>query len=696
MKKIKVFFIVLLTCSTLFTVLPAQSQNINTDSLQNALRKLKADSATIFATMLTGFKMPNKNIEAKFHIYNWGVEQSQKINCPAGVALGYRIIGLLHRDLLNSDEAVINLHKAIAVAEKNKLYKYQAQALDGLAGVYKSRKAYDKAIEYEKQAIAVQENNTKDILGLGSLYFNLGTFYYYTISNPSTADYEYVLTYFRKAVKIAEAAKDTISLVQIINGTSNIYTELGRYDTAELYLNKTEQLISKLKMQRLYNNFYLNKGRLFQSKKEYAKAIEAFNTGLLLIKKDNDKGLESSYYGRLSKSYAELGDTISAYKYFKLYDEALFVVNNEEKLRTTALIDGQFQKEKKDREIARLNNDQKIKQLELEKQEAVIAGNFLEAKRKEDQIKLLSQEKELQDLELVQQEQILAKNQLQATTDSQQIQLGKQAGVLQEKQISNQKRTRNYLIGGLALLGLLAFILYRNITAKKKAYTQLQYKSEQIKEQALQLSKQAKQIAQFQSQMNPHFVYNALHNIQGLVLIDEKNKANSQIQSLAQLMRKTFANADKDDIPLEEEINYLNKYIEFEKTAFGNNLNFEVTVTKDAEGTQIPPMMIQPFIENAIKHAELKKVQNPYIKVLIEIENNLLAINITDNGTGIKKDIAETDKLSHSLSVIKSRLDLLFKGRADVNNQPVFSVKTMPELAEGTSVKFYLPLNYAY
>ena len=62
-------------------------------------------------------------------------------------------------------------------------------------------------------------------------------------------------------------------------------------------------------------------------------------------------------------------------------------------------------------------------------------------------------------------------------------------------------------------------------------------------------------------------------------------------------MRKTFANADKDDIPLEEEINYLNMYIEFEKTAFGNNLNFEVTVTKDAEGTQIPPMMIQPFLQ---------------------------------------------------------------------------------------------------
>ncbi|MBK7290505.1 MAG: hypothetical protein IPI78_09915 [Chitinophagaceae bacterium] len=136
-----------------FTVLPAQSQNINTDSLQNALRKLKADSATIFATMLTGFKMPNKNIEAKFLIYNWGVEQSQKINCPAGVALGYRIIGLLHRDLLNSDEAVINLHKAIAVAEKNKLYKYQAQALDGLAGVYSPAKPTTKRLSMKSRLL---------------------------------------------------------------------------------------------------------------------------------------------------------------------------------------------------------------------------------------------------------------------------------------------------------------------------------------------------------------------------------------------------------------------------------------------------------------------------------------------------------------------------------------------------------------
>jgi hypothetical protein len=250
-------------------------------------------------------------------------------------------------------------------------------------------------------------------------------------------------------------------------------------------------------------------------------------------------------------------------------------------------------------------------------------------------------------------------------------------------------------MAGLAILGLLTIKLFQNIRARKKAYAELEEKSIQIQEQALQLSKQAKLIAQFQSQMNPHFVYNALHNIQGLVLSQENEKANTQIVSLAQLMRKTFANAEKNDIPVEEEVSYLQKYIEFEKSAFGSPLDFNIEVGKEAENVLIPPMMIQPFVENSIKHAGLQKIENAYIKVLIEIENNLLAISVKDNGKGIKEKNGEDDKLSHSVSVIKSRLNLLFNGNADVNNNPVFSIRTIPEITEGTAVKFYLPLNYS-
>jgi tetratricopeptide (TPR) repeat protein len=247
----------------------------------------------------------------------------------------------------------------------------------------------------------------------------------------------------------------------------------------------------------------------------------------------------------------------------------------------------------------------------------------------------------------------------------------------------------------LGLLGVFSVVLMKNIRARKKAYAELQEKSIKIQEQAVELSKQARLIAKFQSQMNPHFVFNALHNIQGLVISNENKKATNQIQSLAQLMRKTFANAEKDDIPLEEEISYLQKYIDFERTAFDNKLEFDITTGKDVENVLIPPMMIQPFVENAIKHAQLNKVENPYIKVLIGIENNLLSISVKDNGAGMRKDPGSLDMLSHSMTVIKARIQLLFQQKNKTVNENLFTVKTVPELATGTMVKFYLPLNQA-
>ncbi|NOT49914.1 MAG: histidine kinase, partial [Chitinophagaceae bacterium] len=180
------------------------------------------------------------------------------------------------------------------------------------------------------------------------------------------------------------------------------------------------------------------------------------------------------------------------------------------------------------------------------------------------------------------------------------------------------------------------------------------------------------------------------------VISNENQKATGQIQSLAQLMRKTFANAEKDDIPLEEEISYLRKYIDFEKNAFDNKIDFDITTGEKLENVLIPPMMIQPFVENAIKHAELKKVQNPYIKVLIDIEDNLLSISVKDNGTGIKRDNNNLNILSHSMSVIKARIQLLFQGKNEPAAENVFSVQTMPDIDAGTIVKFYLPLNYGY
>jgi Histidine kinase/Tetratricopeptide repeat len=686
-------FILLLTLTG--TVVQAQSV-IKIDSLKKVLVTEATDTATLKKYLVLAVsKLQTNNTEARLIILDWLIAASKKINHQQMEANGYCWKGFVYQAAGRSDLSIEWLTKALEFSHTIGYAYIENNANIGLGSFYFNNEQYDKALPYFLNAIEVSKKNNFQA-ALGSAYLNIANVIYGASEHSAHPKYDEVIRYMKLSLEIAEKRKDTVYLIKTNIGIGTMYNLKKEYQLSENYMKVAAPYLDLPQWKQLATDFYGNLGEIYKVQNKHKEAIENFQKGLTMLKIYPDPNLEYQIYGSLGDSYEAIGDYSNAYKnqlkYSLLHDSLM----KQEKFAASAELEVKYQQAVKDKEISRLGAEQKIRQLELEKQKAIIAGNFLEAERKEDEIKLLSQEKELQDLQLVQQEQVLGKNKLQATADSQQIQLGKQEALLQEKQISNQKRTRNYLIGGLGILGILAFILYRNITAKKKAYIALQHKSEQIKEQALQLSKQAKQIAQFQSQMNPHFVYNALHNIQGMVLTDEKQKANSQIQSLAQLMRKTFANADKDDIPLEEEINYLNKYIEFEKNAFGNNLDFEVLVTKDAEGTMVPPMMIQPFIENAIKHAELKKVINPYIKVLIEIENNLLAINITDNGTGIKKEATEGDKLSHSLSVIKSRLDLLFKGRADVNNQPVFSVKTMPELNEGTSVKFYLPLNYSY
>lgn len=676
---------------------------INTDSLQLALNAKSGEPVVIKDLLYSAFKMSNSNEEAKLAIYKWAIGKSAQTNYPEGMAMAYRFLGLYYRDTYDNAAATENMLKAIDVAEKNDLYQILAQAFDGLSGIYDMANAYPRAIEYQRKAIKVYEK-TSNKKGLGSLYHNLGLLLHDSvaqsrrgINNPE------ILNYFRTAIKISEETNDSLVLLQVLNGTARIYSESKIFDSATFCLDRAEALIKKLNVPRFYSSHFLYRGNLYRKEKKYSKAIQTYQSGLQAAINNKDPFYQSLYYDNLSKAYSLSGDTVSAYIYYLLYSDLNDSLMNEEKLKITATLDGRFQKEKKEKEITRLNLEQHLKELELEKQKAIITGNLLEAQKKENEIALLSQQKELQDLRIVQQNENLEKSLLQAKTDSQQIALSNQQLLLsnqqkevKEKELGNQKKIKNYLLAGLGMLGLLSFFLLKNISARKKAYKLLEDKSIQIKEQALQLSKQAKLIAQFQSQMNPHFVYNALHNIQGLVLNQQTQKANTQIQSLAQLMRKTFTNAKKDDIPLEEEISYLEKYIEFEKTAFPGNLYFEISTDKETEGALIPPMMIQPFVENAIKHAELEKVQNPYIKVLIEIENSLLAISIKDNGVGLKKDISEPDKLSHSLSVIRSRLDLLFNGRSDINNKPVFSVQTVPEIKDGTSVKFYLPLNYSY
>ncbi len=142
------------------------------------------------------------------------------------------------------------------------------------------------------------------------------------------------------------------------------------------------------------------------------------------------------------------------------------------------------------------------------------------------------------------------------------------------------------------------------------------------------------------SQMNPHFIFNALNSIRRYILENDPDKADYYLTSFAILMRKVLDNSKKDLIPLSEEIETLKLYTELEKMRFDDKFDFELIIDEniDTSDIQIPPMLIQPLLENAIWHGLAPKQGKGKLLLKLELtKKNYLQITVLDNGIGRDK-----------------------------------------------------------
>ncbi|HYG49774.1 MAG TPA: histidine kinase [Flavobacteriales bacterium] len=273
-----------------------------------------------------------------------------------------------------------------------------------------------------------------------------------------------------------------------------------------------------------------------------------------------------------------------------------------------------------------------------------------------------------------------------------------------EKEISNlllqrsEQRQQNlwWFIGSTVLvvliLSIFVIMLVRNVRARKQAYLKLQQKNIAIQQQGEQLAQLSGEISRYQAQMNPHFVFNALNSIQGFVVNNEKEKTLEQLGNFSRLMRTTLNNSNQISIPVSNEIEYLKTFMAFEQARFRNEIQFKVDLRADDKETMVPPMMIQPLLENALKHARLGDVEDAMIQLEIHADQNLLRIAITDNGKGIQGNVNEVFKRSHSMSILKSRIQLVFDREKMPLPHSYFALASIPVIARGTRVEFCLPL----
>jgi len=204
---------------------------------------------------------------------------------------------------------------------------------------------------------------------------------------------------------------------------------------------------------------------------------------------------------------------------------------------------------------------------------------------------------------------------------------------------------------------------------KETAQLQAKYEAEkreaELKEARLQHTES--ELKALKAQMNPHFIFNALNSIQEIFFLGNKRLANKHLSRFSQLMRNILKASGKKVITLQEEINMLDEYLALEALRFGNSFQYTIEVDDnvDTYTLDVPPMIIQPFVENAVKHGLLHKEGEQQITIHFTFDEatSVIKTTVTDNGIGRKASALinqhRSNHESFSTSATQKRFDIL-------------------------------------
>lgn len=246
--------------------------------------------------------------------------------------------------------------------------------------------------------------------------------------------------------------------------------------------------------------------------------------------------------------------------------------------------------------------------------------------------------------------------------------------------IQKNNRVQKWIIGTLIVIALLllftAYNQRRNVNRQKYANNQLALKS-------------------LRSQMNPHFIFNALNSVNSFIANNDERAANKYLSEFSQLMRSVLENSEEDFIPLFKEIELLQLYVKLEHFRFKDKFDYTITVDEriNVEDFVIPPMLLQPYVENAVWHGLRYKEEKGKLEIdLKQTDPETIAITITDDGIGRKKSKElKTDhqkkQKSKGMGNIRKRISILnemYRDKVNVTVEDVF------ENEEGTRVRLIL------
>lgn len=209
-------------------------------------------------------------------------------------------------------------------------------------------------------------------------------------------------------------------------------------------------------------------------------------------------------------------------------------------------------------------------------------------------------------------------------------------------------------------------------------------------DKAYQLAREA-EIKVLQAQISPHFLFNSLNTILSLIRV-EPNKARKLLVFLSRFLRQNLAITTENITSLNQELKHVEAYLAIEEARFINKLKLVYEIDEDALTYQIPPLTLQPLVENAIKHGMKDKVDNFVLKTCIEKNNNSILVRIVDNGSGMEKERVEQLSVAPIHSEIGNGLALYNVNRRLTMMFGIHSaLQIKSELDKGTEVSFSIP-----
>ncbi|HUR65757.1 MAG TPA: histidine kinase [Chitinophagaceae bacterium] len=458
--------------------------------------------------------------------------------------------------------------------------------------------------------------------------------------------------YMFPSKKVEKTGNGRLHLVQL-------YIELKQYDAAATQLSDLASTARRNNDKAGIGIGLMLEAKIQYEKNNYVLALEKAQQGLGYLRSVQRRPRLIDNYELLSSIFHHLGKNDSAYYYLREYN-----------VLKDSLLNRQFywrlNNYKKEAEDIKRTSQIKILQKDNQIKEQLLEAGLLVKLRHEAQLELLDKQNEIKDQQLQIKEQSMKEQALLQEKDKSLLILLDKENSLKDHQIKQQSFIRNALLGGLFLFLLLGVFAFRNLSLKRKYERLATAKTQaEFQQKLASLEMQA-----LRAQMNPHFIFNCLSSINRFIFKNDNKVASDYLTRFSRLIRMVLIHSQKKLISLEDELEMMRIYLDLERLRFRDAFDYSITTTNIADvGTVfIPPLLLQPFCENAVWHGLMHKENKGHLKVILNEtekagEKTLLCI-IEDDGVGRKKAADMKSKSagrekSMGLKITTERLALL-------------------------------------